>query len=68
MQKQDPLVVAIDAFTLNWTGEVVYAFPPAFLLHKTLFCIKKEGVLVLIVAAVDLASTAYARLRHIAVD
>jgi hypothetical protein len=44
MWKQNPLAVAIDAFTFNWVGEVVYAFLPTFFLYKTLFRIKKEGV------------------------
>jgi hypothetical protein len=68
MWKQDLLAIAIEAFTLSWTKEVVYTFPPTFLLHRTLFRIEEERVLALVITMVDPTSTAYIRLHHMAVD
>ena len=45
----DPHATFVDAFSIPWTGEYFYAFPPFTLIHK---CLKKieaeqaEGVLV----------------------
>lgn len=41
--KQDPDSFAVDAFSLSWSGEFFYAFPPPALLPRVLQKIKQDG-------------------------
>lgn len=45
----DPHAVATDAFSIDWKTEIVYAFPPQHLIHRTLSVLENLGVSALLI-------------------
>ena len=49
-RQPDPEAVAVDAFTINWSGHFSYAFPPFSLIQRVLLKLERESADVLLVA------------------
>jgi hypothetical protein len=63
---RDSQAVSLDAFAMVWRGEVVYAFPPAHLIHKVLTKVEEEEVTVILVHPLVKAASWYHRVSKLA--
>jgi hypothetical protein len=62
---RDPRAEWTDAFATPWTGEVIYAFPPPQLIHRTITKAQTEGVTLLLVHPYVTQETWYSRIKNL---
>jgi hypothetical protein len=62
---RDPWALWTDAFAAPWTGEIVYAFPPPQLIHRTITKAQLEGVTLLLVHPDVKQETWYSRIKSL---
>ena len=66
-RRTDPLAVATDAFSIPWSNETIYTFPPSHLIHQTLSKAKAENVTLLLVHSYVPSATWFHRINKIKV-
>ena len=65
---QDPLALAVDSLSLDWTGMFAYAFPPIPLIPKVLRKVEEEGCQVILIAPAWPKRTWYIHLLQLLCD